>query len=319
VYVSDVLSDLLAGAAPFRETVRRHCLTLVDRLPAEIARPIRPAAEYIGAKCMGYPPVWFVSRALGWTLEETDELLSRSHTALCISLSTSIADDFLDREAVGSSHLMFFYLLLFEALAQEDWGESGLGDFIYSKAVGTMDLFVLPGVRQQLRAGCDLETLEGMAKRSGLRIGNFHRMIAYSLLRSRPSASGQAAGLVDLAGRFGNWCSDLDDIIDVERDILQGEPSPLAALSALRLDPGLRTALVEADLNRLAECLDHPAFVMGMTTPLVRDIEAVAQGVRELGAEGFAGHLQDLARQLPGQIAEIRRLARQEYRDQLVA
>jgi hypothetical protein len=319
VYVSDVLSDLLEGAQPFREAVRGHCLELVDRLPAEIAGPIRPAAEYIGAKCMGYPPVWFVSQALGWTLEETDGLLARSHTALCISLSTSIADDFLDREAVGSPHLMFFYLLLFEALAQQDWGESGLGDFIYSKAVGTMDLFVLPGVRQQLRAGCGLDALEGMAERSGLRIGNFHRMIAYSLLRSRSLADAQATALVDLAGRFGNWCSDLDDIIDVERDILQGEPSALAALSLLRLDPGLRTALVDGDLDRLAGGLEHPAFVAGLTAPLVRGIESLAREVRGLHGEGFAGRLQELARRLPVQIVEIRRLARQEYRDQLVA
>jgi hypothetical protein len=319
VYVSDVLSDLLTGAQPFRECVRRHCLELVDRLPAEIALPIRPAAEYIGAKCMGYPPVWFVSQTLGWSLEETDALLGRSHTALCLSLSTSIADDFLDREAVGSPHLMFFYLLLFEALAQQDWGDSGLGDFIYSRAVGTMDLFVLPGVRQKLRAGCDLATLEEMAERSGLRIGNFHRMIAYSLLRSSPLARDQAAELVDLAGRFGNWCSDLDDIIDVERDILQKEPSALAALSVLRLDPGQRTALVDADLDRLAGCLEHPAFVAGMIDPLVRGIESIADGVRGLGANGFAGRLEELARRLPGRVAEIRRLARQEYRGELVA
>lgn len=319
MYVSDVLSDLLDGAAPFREAVRRHCLELVDRLPAEIAGPIRPAAEYIGAKCMGYPPVWFVSQALGLSLEETDELLRQSHTALCISLSTSIADDFLDREAAGSPHLMFFYLLLFEALKQEDWSKAGLGDFIYSKAVGTMDLFVLPGVSQKLRAGCSLATLEAMAERSGLRIGNFHRMIAYSLLRSVPSAAARAPRLVDLVGRFGNWCSDLDDVIDVERDILQREPSPLATLSLLRLDPGLRAPLVEADLPRLSNALEHPDFVAGLTDPLVRDIAAVAREVGELGAAGFAVRLQELARRLPGQIAEIRRSARQEFCGRLVA
>ena len=313
MYVSDVLADLLPGSGPVREQVRSHCVALVDRLPAEIAGPIRPAAEYIGAKCMGYPPVWLVGRALELAPEELDGLLGRSHTALCVSLSTSIADDFLDREAVGSPHLMFFYLLLFEALAQQDWGREGLGDFIYGKAVSTMDLFVLPGVRQHLRAGCDLEALEHMARRSGLRIGNFHRMTAYNLLHALEEAPPLRDELIDLAGRFGSWCSDFDDVLDVERDILQGEPAALAALAVLRLDPGLRPALVERDLAQLSRCLESPDFVAFLTGHLVRSARDLAQRARAITAPRLARDLADLADQLPAQVAELRRLERLSF------
>jgi hypothetical protein len=301
MYVSDLLEPLLDAAA-IRALVRDQCLRIVARLPRHVQPHLRPIAEYTGGKCMGYPAVWFTQQACGVTDEETRDWLERAPTALFMSLSTSIADDFLDRdEPVSAEHLMFFYALILEALRARATRRDEVFERIYDEMTGAMDLFV-----GRPHDGT------GVGSR-GKRIGNFFKMIAFELFAAGGPASIHAEAIVRDAGRFGEWCAALDDVIDVEQDIRGGQQDsfPIAAVAAL--DP------TAADRIR---CRDTAGVSHWLTSPDLSAMTAAHLGERLLVIEGEAcryspaltTRLAVIRHRLPELVVSVRRQAHAAYR-----
>ncbi len=306
MYVSDLLEPLLDAAA-VRALVREQCLRVVDRLPRHVQPHLRPVAEYTGGKCMGYPAVWFTQQACGLTDEATKAWLERAPTALFLSLSTSIADDFLDRdEPVSAEHLMFFYALILESLRARSTRCDGVFERIYEEMTGAMDLFVGPA-RDSVSVGS-----------RGKRIGNFFEMIAFELFAAGDVASGHAEAIVRDAGRFGEWCGALDDAIDVEQDIRGGQRDsfPIAALAAL--DPAAADRIRCRDVAGVSGWLTSPDL-SAMTAAHLEERLLVIEGEAGVYSAALAARLAVIRQQLPSLVASVRQDAHAAYRRQLSA
>jgi hypothetical protein len=298
MYVSDVLDSLL-DVGPVRELVRARCVALTDHLPPHVRQPLHAAATHFGAKCMGYPAVWFVKEALELDLTETARVLDGAWTSLCISLSTSIADDLTDKdEQPGGDALMYFYLLLFKALEQGDWHKDGLGPFVLAKSVDIMPLFVgrtpdappLPPANQ--------------------RIGHFHRMIAYDMLRHVPMATERRAELIELTGRFGQWCADMDDVLDVESDLFHGGHENFAVELTLEHHPSLGGLRSRASI---AQASSDDRVVAAMVHHMTSTLRSLSESCKEWGASALAHALGSLEATLPTQLPQLRRAVRAEF------
>lgn len=319
MYVSDCLESLL-DASKTRELVRTECMTVLDDLPTGIASELRPLAEYVGGKCMGYPAVWFVERALDVPHQELRDILRRSRTALMVSLSTSLADDFLDRnEAAGANHLMVFYLLLLDPITNERRASAEVRHFLRSEIVDAMELFV--GPRKPISAiapGAGVEILRQVTRRRGKRIGNFHRMIAFELLTEMGVSESMRSQVVRDAGRFGDWCAFLDDAIDVEQDIEEGHISSFPVCALLALHPGARQLLLEKQIDALAPLLASHELSAMIQVQLAASLGEIEASTREYAVR-LAEALGRLRHSLAAELASLRSKAHAEYMGKLLA
>jgi hypothetical protein len=299
VFVSDVLESVV-DMREIRALVRARCQKLTADLPPAIAGPISDSAVFFGGKCMGYPAVWFVHRALDLDVRQTSHLLDGAWTSLCISLSTSITDDLMDGDTdVSGEALMFLYVLLFKALEQADWNQDGLGHYIYQRSVELMPLFVHH----------DRARLANPPRR-GDRIGHFHRMIAYDMLRRVDLGPDRRDALVELAGKFGHLCADLDDVLDLEIDVLNGEMDNFAASIALARGP------VQHGGGNLAELLAVVSTVEVETTigqHMARAVDELCSGCESMGASSLAGTLAEIGGRIPAAVRRLRAAAHAEF------
>jgi len=300
MYVSDFL-DTLINATHVREMVAERCRALVEPLPPALRAKIVPVADYIGRKCMGYPPIWLVQQALELPDDVLGDMVDRAHTAIFTSLSTSIADDLLDESCdLAGEQLMMFYLLIFGAMSGADWNNDGLGAFILDRSISVMPLFVGASVH------LDREALSSRASASGKRIGSFHEMIAYDLLRVQGVEDPRRGELVALAGRFGSWCAFLDDAMDIERDIVAGELANPAVELALHLDPKLYRPLKEGNLDAARPLLGSRRFARMLAQELDRALIPIVEEAARLGLLGLVGRLEIVRRQLPTAVPTMR-------------
>jgi hypothetical protein len=238
-YVSDILESLLEATAE-RNAVRKHCLRMLEALDVPTRERLAPTAGYVGGKCMGYPAVWFLKRALGGDSVPVDSLVTLCEPALSISLTTSIVDDMVDAdEIVAAEYGGFLYVLL----AQAVYGVPGHG-----KAGRTAAADFL---RRALEVCRDQSRSEEAPAARGDRIGHFYRMIATCAAERLPMPAGRRIVIVESAGRFGRCCAHLDDWLDAARDAEHGIRANVVlsgGTAAVSTDDG-RAARIEALLG----------------------------------------------------------------------
>lgn len=301
-YVSDLLADLIEAEA-VRDAVRRQCASILTDVPGKTAEQLRAPLHYISGKCMGYPAVWLTSTALDLGGDALAERLQRQPGPLYISLTTSIADDFIDRdENITSAHMMLLYLFFFSSLRHPHWFSGELLESYQRLIYPLIGAFV--GNHPLADCG-SVGEMEQRAERSSWRIGNFFETIARGLTIDDPAET--RAAVAEIGRVFGNWCSHLDDVVDVERDILGGDTFTYPLFLLSQRSPALAKAVRERDLAACVAAIDEDWFTEALIERH-RGYLAELRGLAE--AAGFARlavEFERLSSRLPPLIAEIRR------------
>ncbi len=295
LYVSDVLEQLIDGTE-IRELVRQHCRAVLAPLSPNVQAKLSEPLRYSAGKCMGYPAVWLVQKALDASLPEMSERLGRSPGPLYISLTTSIADDYLDREPnVRPAHMMILYLFVFGALAEPRWMHAEQLDHWRRNIFPLIEWFIL-NQGENVRASESAAFVE----LAGRRIGAFFEAIAYGLVGGEGSASGKR--IVSLAGDFGCWCSDLDDIIDVEADIAAGAHVTSPIKLVMDHSPALRQAVIECNADACLPVIHSEGFMSALAERQFDRLSALVHKAESAGltslAQAFVGVKSRLARTL---------------------
>jgi len=301
-YVSDLLSDLI-GADAVRAAVRRQCESVLIDVPPPTAERLRAPLHYIAGKCMGYPAVWLIGTALELGEGALAARLQRHPGPLYISLTTSIADDFIDRdENIGAAHMMLLYLFVFSSLRHPHWFNGELLETYQRLIYPLIGAFV--GDHPLSDSGNRVE-LELRAERSSWRIGNFFETIVRGLTCEDAPATRSA--LAELGRAFGNWCSHLDDVVDVERDIVSGDTFTYPLFLIAQHSPRLAEAVRGGDLESCFEAIEAGWFVEALVERHQGYLEQLEAIARQAGFERLAGEFARLALRLPGLIRAIRR------------
>jgi hypothetical protein len=311
MYVSDYLETLLDGSR-VRQFVRSECEALVERLPPRLHEHLQPIASYIGGKCMGYPAVWFIQAALGADDSALVRALRRSPTALFVSLSTSIADDFLDRnEAVHGAHLTFMYLLLLEPLTRRERCSPSAARALMEEVVDVIDLFVGPQSVGEERAVHAASQLQPTSARRGKRIGNFHAAIAAEVLEELGAPESSRKEIIEATRLFGEWCALLDDVIDIEQDIEERivDSFPIAAM--INHFPEARPVVFRRDIAGLGELLVAPELSETLVERLISDLDYI-ESVTPAASPVFGEKFSEIRERLQSGIGSLRRRAHEE-------
>jgi len=301
LYVSDVLEGVL-DCRDIRTLVRNQCSRVLDGLHADIASNLAVPLHYVAGKCMGYPAVWLSSVALGLTIEQTRQRLAAFPGPLYVSLTTSIADDFLDGdENVRPAHMMVLYMLLFSALREQTWFAGDIDRLYREKVYPLIAGFV---AEQPLwrtdPAGPDVHEVA----KAGRRIGAFFETIALGMARDEPPA--RRAALVALAGAFGDWCSDLDDIVDIEIDIRQGDTLTYPIFALMQAGEAPRAAVLARDAAACENVITDPGFISGLAERQAGKLRTIADRAEECGFDLLARSLERSASILPDRIVALR-------------
>lgn len=301
-YVSDILSNLIE-ADDVRQLVREQCATILADVPPETAGRLREVLRYFSGKCMGFPAVWLVASALDLSNEQVADRLVRQPGPLYISLTTSIADDFIDREDnVSAAHMMLLYLLVFGALRQPHWLHGEMLDAYRSRIYPLIGAFVADRPLERART---IAELRRSAEESSWRIGNFFETIVRGLtIEDRDEAR---AAIADLGRSFGNWCSHLDDVVDVERDILAGDTLTYPIFLLSQESPRLADAVRARDLGACLPAISQDWFVDALVQHQHGHIDDLRAKADAHGFAYLADELYGISKRLPGLIPAIRR------------
>jgi len=280
IYVSEVIEGLIDGTA-IRSVVRAQCQKVLRDLPGSVADKLQKHLHYSAGKCMGYPAVWFVQQALEKSVEQTASLLAEMPAPLYVSLTTSIADDFLDRDPnVDAGHMMLLYMFMFEALSEQHWFHGEQRREWLDRVFPLVGAFVAP---QDPFSTVDIRDV---VESSGRRIGAFFEVIAYSLTGA---VSGERRReIVELAGKFGDWCSHLDDIVDIEIDLLDGAHLTFPVWAIAQHSDAHRQAVGARDLGGCASLIASTEFVESL-------IDKQLERLKELKDRAEAANLHLLA------------------------
>ncbi len=227
VYVSDFLEQIL-GAGTERALARETCVAAAHGLPVEVAEQ----ARYYGGKCMGYPAIWMLRHALGLDRQRLIDAAQACRASLFLSLTASIMDDWIDRDKpVTIAPAALFYMLVVRGLGAAR-SDALTHELVAEKLQEVVEQLLVVEQSAQLAAHKKLEVCAGIARRSGIKIGNFHELIAVEFCAHLSLEADATTALRRLANGFGRWCALLDDIIDVRSDIATGD---WASLPAARL------------------------------------------------------------------------------------
>ncbi|MDP5279855.1 hypothetical protein Q9Q95_13050 [Sphingomonas sp. DG1-23] len=296
-YVSDLLLQIV-DAADTRRRVRDECLRLLEPLePIEQAQ-LRPLLGYYGGKCMGYPAIWAVSRALGLDTEREAWLIAQVRATLFINITTSIVDDLFDQdESAQVEHLGVLYLLIFEAMLTAQWSPD------FAAPARTAFVRAWRNVTQRV------EVHDAKAIRvRGQRIGAFFALTAEACAAALDLPAERTRILVDLIESFGNLCGHIDDVLDVATDLARGETAN-AVLLALGGDQGGDPALMEARLASPGGRQTTERFLADEFEAVARAAEAagcaeLAKSLRGAGTKVFEFLPLDWNAMAPGQMSQ---------------
>ena len=273
VYVSDFLETLL-NASTERALVREVTNSAVSHLPDEIAHQ----AHYYGGKCMGYPVVWLLKHALDLEEQKLKEVVEACKASIFLSLTTSIVDDWLDKDVeVSVAPVSLMYLLMVVGL-----GDLNSKHFPSERArqrIHELTEHLLLVEKSASLAHREKLTLCGeLVSKAGIKIGHFHELIASEFCNALSVQQSKACELINIANKFGCWCAFVDDVIDVRSDFGNGN---WVSLPVLNLAAKLQNDCDEnVSLNARTKRLE----------PLLLDcqsqmIEVACLQLQELGAE----------------------------------
>ena len=285
VYVSDFLESLL-DAEQQRALVRDITDSTIGQMPDEVGR----LAHYYGGKCMGYPAVWLLKHALEIEDQKLIEVAALCKASIFLSLTTSIVDDWLDKDTeVSVAPVSLMYMLMV----------GGLGDLKSENFPAECALQKLREVTEHLLSveRCaslahreKLQACKELASDAGIKIGHFHELIATEFCNANKVRSGKADALGNIANKFGCWCAFLDDVIDLRSDFEAGNWVSVPALDlAFTLrndcgDSGFSLAGTEKfeslSLDCQARMIDRAGLKLGDLAA-----EAIELGLVNLGAE----------------------------------
>jgi len=301
-YVSDLLSDLL-GAEETRRLVREQCEIILQDVPPETAGKLRAPLDYISGKCMGFPAAWLVTTALGLGPGEMAERLRRQPGPLFVSLTTSIADDFIDSDPnIGSAHMMLLYLFMFSSLRHPHWFEGELLQSYQRHIYPLVGAFVGDAPFGQ---AVPAEKLERQAEASGQRIGNFFETIVRALTLDDPLPVRDQLSAIGRA--FGNWCSYLDDVVDVERDIESGDTVTYPLFLLTGRSPALARAVANRDVDACRPELASEWFVAALASRHARHLNDICATARRSDFDRLADRLEVVIPHVCADVLSIRR------------
>ncbi len=294
IYVSDFLEEILNASAERRLT-REICCVAVNDLPADVVQQ----ADYYGGKCMGYPAIWLLRHALGLDRQRLTDVAMACRASLFLSLTASIVDDWIDRDQpVTIAPVSLLYMLMVRGLASTQTNALA-HELVTDKLQEVIEQLLIVERSAQFSARKKLEICASIARDSGIKIGNFHELIAAEVCGYLSLEAEITETLRRLANGFGRWCALLDDIIDVRSDIAAGEWASLPAASLLMEIAGSS-----------AGKLSQPAAVSPDAEN--RLIPISAQQLADLGAEANEAGFTDLAKaielardKLPGHLATL--------------
>ncbi|WP_010606643.1 hypothetical protein [Pseudoalteromonas maricaloris] len=213
-YVSDALERIL-DATPVRNQVSQQVCEHLQEYGPLISSVLGQSAQYFSSKCMGYPSIWFLFRVCDIPQEQWPERIESVMQSLLFSLSTSIADDFIDGdERVGDKDMYVFYIMML-AIAERSSGEKSRLDNIKQTCKGLYDSIIQSKIAQAKGENGDEYV-------STDRIGSFFAMIARDFVDALPQQNDH--NLIEATRYFGRICCLIDDAIDFTKDVeIQGE------------------------------------------------------------------------------------------------
>ena len=215
-YVSDALENLFPVSA-VRHMLRRFVEHQIKIVSPMSARRLHRVAHHYGGKCMAFPALWILQHSFRLSLSAVYSALLSNPFPVVLSLSTSIMDDFLDGEINGPSEsLMLCYALLLSARCTSASNYRDIDDLI----IPLVDTFLADPTDNGASSVAAIVRAESSLS---LRIGNFHRLIARELYRQVRPKEVTIEAAERLAGALGDWCSRLDDVLDLPIDLRQGQ------------------------------------------------------------------------------------------------
>lgn len=292
MFVSDFYLDLFPKQInKVRGIAIDEALKLLDKVPAHIKNALEPVAKYIGGKCMGHPAIWVVQKSLNLSHNEIRSYLSDSKMALFWSLSTSLSDDFIDKdEEVSGRHLMFFYLLLLDIVMTDDEKKKETKDFIFKNSIKVMDLFIEQNFKKLVAENRKKELFQ-RSREQVLRIGLFHEMIAFELLENFKFEKEFKDNIIKVAGLLGNWCALLDDCLDVEKDMHNNHYATYPIFLFLDEYPELRNDVVKKDFTKLSPYLNSDKFNNLLKNELHKELNTLYFRIKNLNSENLASDI----------------------------
>jgi hypothetical protein len=306
-YVSDLLEGLLNATA-----VR----SLVGNVIVDIGwsrSSTNALLVPLSRKCMGYPPVWLISRALDLSATRIEQAIRANPSALLVSLSTSLTDDLIDKDTEPNLHnLSLLYILLLKAGSRCSSTDSCDKLLSMSLDVATS---VLEGTVSEypLHIGSGQganRTLCANLRRAADRIGLFHEAIASDLLIDLAIGAHESLFLTSLCREFGRWCCMLDDFLDVEQDLAAGDLGtfPIQMLLQARDRSGKTQS---DDLTAHRALLDTTAFVDEMISVITCELAHIIDKCERHDLLKHA--LSDCFTILPNRLREARSRVASEY------
>lgn len=304
VYVSDVLEHIL-DAQQTRDSVRRFSGVILCRVPEAARSELERRLHYIGGKCMGYPVIWLVEHSLELSRDEFDERLEQAAGPLLISLTTSITDDFMDGdEEMTPGHMMLVYLLLFEALRRPHWFNGQQEALYINQIYPLITSFVDEG--KNIGDIISDNLLHHRAMRAGRRIGAFHETIAYAMAVGVVEPE-RLREMIRIAGRFGDWCSHLDDIFDIETDIENGSNITLPIYWLRCSDKRIKKAIDNRRVDLCAPLIRSTSFLSRLTDESCRMLTDIAVDAKTSGFTVLSHQLEQATERLPTVIRDYRK------------
>lgn len=302
IYVSDLLEDIL-NASRVRDLAREITFEVIGSLHPELDK----ITAYIGGKCMGYPSLWLIKNALNINLEDFKEHLKKNYSALFVSLSTSIGDDLVDNdEDTNIGHLGLFYLLLFNGLTSSP--NAKVNKVIYENGIHVMKNML----NDESIIDLSMKDVDLEIERFGLKIGLFHKMIAYEFLNTYDNDADHEF-LLKLSEDFGCWCSEVDDFIDIERDVENKQYFTRPVIQLIKRDESSKTAVLENNLITLKPIIDSNKYVSLNVDLLVHKMKDMTEALEKKGFLVLSSKLRKILLNLPSKLFKARKLSSELY------